>query len=220
MDKQIDRLAQILWDYHQLKEKPRPSDAIFVLCSIDTRVADRAVELYRQGFGKWIIFSGGDAHNDDLLETAWEGSEAGYFADIAIRAGVPEEKILIENKAQNTGENITLTYELLRRKRMLPKSFVLVQKPYMERRTHATFTKQWPLQNTTFTVTSPQLHYDDYFNKQNPKDTIINIIVGDIQRIREYAKRGFQTDQHIPDHVWRAYEQLCSLGFTRHLITD
>lgn len=41
-------------------------------------------------------------------------------------------------------------------------SFILVQKPYMDRRTFATFRKQWP--EAECIVTSPQLSYEDYGN--------------------------------------------------------
>lgn len=50
------------------------------------------------------------------------------------------------------------------------------------------------------------------------KDHILNVMVGDMQRIREYPRVGFQIEQDIPQDVWRAYEALVRLGFTKHLI--
>ena len=218
IDQNIENLARIIWDYHCLNQKFKKSDAIFALCSIDPRVGERAAELYLQGYGEYIIFSGGIAHNDDLLATSWEGSEAEHFADIAIKMGVPKEKIIIENKAQNTGENITFTRQLLSALNLNPKSFILVQKPYMERRTYATFKKQWPDSSTQIFVTSPKISYDQYFNDENPKERIINIMVGDMQRIKEYPALGYQIEQDIPDNVWAAYAQLVKAGFTKHLM--
>ncbi len=218
IDQNIDKLARIIWDYHHLNQGFKKSDAIFALCSIDTRVAERAADLYLQGFGEYIIFSGGVAHESDLLATAWNGSEAEHFADIATRKGVPKEKIVIEKLAQNTGENIKFTRQLLSDLNLKPKSFILVQKPYMERRTYATFKKQWPDSSTLFYVTSPKISYDAYFNDDNPKEKVINIMVGDMQRIKEYPALGYQIEQDIPDNVWSAYEQLVEVGFTKHLI--
>ncbi len=218
IDQNIDKFARTIWDFHRLNQKFKKSDAIFALCSIDSRVGERAAELYLQGYGDYVIFSGGIAHNDDLLATSWEGSEAEHFADIAIKKGVPKEKIIIENKAQNTGENIIFTRQLLSKLNLNPKSFILVQKPYMERRTYATFKKQWPDISTQFYVTSPEASYDMYFNDDNPKERIINIMVGDMQRIKEYPALGYQIEQNIPDDVWTAYKYLVKAGFTKHLM--
>jgi hypothetical protein len=49
---------------------------------------------------------------------------------------------------------------------------------------------------------------------------VISIMVGDLQRVREYPARGFQIPQDIPHDVWAAYEELVRAGFDRHLIHD
>jgi uncharacterized SAM-binding protein YcdF (DUF218 family) len=218
MGQDVDQLAKTIWEYHKLKQPVQKSDAICTLCSIDIRVAERSAELYLQGMGSYVIFSGGVAHADDLLKTPWDGSEAEHFAEIAKGSGVPSEKILVENKAQNTGQNLQFTYDLLQRKGLRPASLILVQKPYMERRTLATCVKQWPDKNTSFSVTSPNVPFEEYFNDANPKELVINIMIGDLQRIKEYPKMGYQIEQDIPDEVWKAYEQLIELGFDKHLM--
>jgi uncharacterized SAM-binding protein YcdF (DUF218 family) len=217
-DTEIDQQAKIIWDYMQLHQPPEKADAVFVLCSIDERVAEYGARLFLDGYGARLIFSGGTAHQDDLLKTSYDKSEAEHFADIAIARGVQADKIIVENKAQNTGQNIEFTYKLLQARNLRLRSFVLVQKPYMERRTFATFKKRWPGTDTEIFVTSPRIGYSDYFNDANPKELIINIMVGDLQRIREYPKLGFQIEQKIPAEVWSAYEKLVAAGFARHLI--
>lgn len=202
-----------------LNQPLRKSGAIFVLGSRDERVAAYAARLFLEGYADWLIISGGVAHSSDLLRAAWGNkTEAQHFGDIAINLGVPSEKIILEEHATNTGENITLTHALLRERQLSAESFILVQKPYMERRTFATFSKLWPEQNVSFVVTSPPLSYDLYFDEQNPKEDILNIMVGDLQRIKEYPKRGFQIEQDIPENVWRAYEFLVAAGYIKHLI--
>ena len=47
---------------------------------------------------------------------------------------------------------------------------------------------------------------------------VINIMIGDLQRIRIYAEKGFQVYQEIPVEVWRAYEKLVALGFDQQLV--
>ena len=45
-------------------------------------------------------------------------------------------------------------------------------------------------------------------------------MVGDLQRIRLYAGRGFQIHQDIPDDVWRDYEDLVEAGYDKYLVRD
>ena len=134
--------------------------------------------------------------------------------------GVPRESILIENKSTNTGENILFTKQLLTEKRLDPRTFILVQKPYMERRSYATFKKFWPEKEAL--VTSPQASLEEYLksysNEALSSDDVVSIMVGDLQRIRLYPARGFQIPQDIPGEIWDAFEELVAAGYDRHLI--
>ena len=214
-DERIDKDAKILWDYLQLHQTPTKSDAIFILCSMDTRVAERGAELFKQGLGDYLIISGGAGK---LTKDIFDKSEAQTFKDIAVANGVPIDKIIAEDKSTNTGENVRFSYNLLLQKGLAPHSLILVQKPYMERRTYATFMKQWPGTDTKISVTSPQLAYADYFNQACPRELVLNVMVGDMQRIKEYANQGLQIRQDIPANAWRAYERLVSAGYSSHLI--
>ncbi len=211
----VDEPAKIIWDYMQLNQPPRHADAIFVLCSKDTRVAERAAELFASGYAELVIVSGGAGK---LTKDAFTKPEAQVFQDILVQTGVPRDRIILEDKSTNTGENIRFTYDLLERLGDSFRSFILVQKPYMERRTYATFKKQWPDSTAEITVTSPPIPYEAYFTETLPKELVLNVMVGDLQRIREYPKLGFQIEQDIPVEVWGAYEKLVAAGYIKHLI--
>jgi len=200
---------------HQLAR----ADVIVVLCSHDTIVAERGAELYLDGWAPLVVFSGGLGA---ITRNLWTDPEADRFARIAAGMGVPEDRILIENRSTNTGENVQFTRDLLADRGIDPATLILVQKPYMERRTYATFNKVWP--GKSVRVTSPQLSMDDYLarysNNALSADDVISIMVGDLQRIREYPARGFQIAQEIPAEVWQAYEELVRAGYDRHLIDN
>lgn len=213
MDQKILTLAKKLWDYHHTNHLLEKSDCILVLGSHDLRVAERGSELYLQEMAPILIFSGGLGR---LTNEIWTESEAEKFASIAKKMGVPKESILIENKSTNTGENVLYTQRLLKEKGLDPQSFIVVQKPYMERRSYATFKKNWP--NKRLAVTSPQISFEEYPNDEIPLESVINIMVGDLQRIRIYPEKGFQIFQRIPSDVWQAYEQLIEYGFDKHLV--
>jgi uncharacterized SAM-binding protein YcdF (DUF218 family) len=206
----VDRYAKIVWDYLCLCAPIHLSTVILGLGSHEIRVAERAAQLYLAGYGEHLLFSGGYGLGTSGRFTE---PEAQVFARRAIELGVPADQILTEETATNTGANITLAAKLLAERCMHPQSVLLVTKPYMERRAWATFKKQWPSPQPRMTVTSPQIDYDHYFVGVYPKSQEIRIMLGDMQRIKEYPKLGYQIEQKIPPHVWAAYEQLVLLGY-------
>jgi len=208
-------LAEKLWNYHHVNHRLEKCDCILALGSHDLRVAERAADLYNQGWAPLVIMSGGLGN---FTKETWTESEADKFAAIAIEKGVPADKILIENKSTNTGENILFTQRLLAEKGIYPDSFMLVQKPYMERRAYATFKKHWP--EKKLLVTSPQISFNKYPTPEISIEKVINIMTGDLQRIKLYPQKGFQIYQEIPAEVWNAYKQLIDAGYDKHLIKE
>jgi uncharacterized SAM-binding protein YcdF (DUF218 family) len=217
MDERVRVLVEKLWRYHQLNHDLIRSDAIMVLCSHDLRVAERGADLFLQGWAPLLIFSGGLG---GITRQFWTEPEANHFAKRAIELGVSPDSILIEGRSTNTGENIFFTKRLLVSRGLDPQSFILVQKPYMERRAYATFCKIWPEKSAI--VTSPRVSLDEYLqhyaNEALSVDDVISIMVGDLQRIRMYPERGFQIAQEIPPDVWSAFEELVKAGYDRHLV--
>ena len=210
-------LAEKLWNYHRLKHELAPADAILVLCSHDDRVAERGAQLLLDGWAPLLIFSGG---RGAITEKLWNEPEAERFARIAEDIGVPRQCILIEPNSTNTGENIRFTKQLLAECGLDPHTFIVVQKPYMERRAFATFRQLW--QEKHVLVTSPQVSFPeylaDYKHSSLTAADVVAIMVGDLQRIKLYPERGFQIAQEIPEEVWAAYEQLVQAGYDKFLI--
>lgn len=216
MDKKVLELTKLLWDYHHVNHALKKADCILGLGSIDPEVARYSSKLYLDGWAPRLAFSGGIAHHGDLLETSWDKAESLVFADIAIGMGVPQDEILLETQAQNTAENFRFTEEVFKAHRIDPKTVIVVQKPYMERRALATVEKEWPRRNII--VVSEPISFEAYLARESDVERLINIIVGDTERIKLYGERGYQTMQHIPENVWHAFEQLVARGYTRHLI--
>ena len=217
MDNRTHQLAKKIWHYHQLQHPLEKADAILVLCSHDKRVAETGAELFLQGWAPLLIYAGGLG---SVTREMWTEPEADQFAKVAIAMGVPSERILIENRSTNTGENILFTKGLLTEYGIDPERFIVVQKPYMERRSFATFKKVWPEKEVL--VTSPRVSFEEYLdgysNEALSTDDVISIMVGDLQRIKLYPDKGFQIHQPIPDDVWSAYEELVRAGYNERLI--
>jgi uncharacterized SAM-binding protein YcdF (DUF218 family) len=219
MNDRVRALAEKLWRYHRLNHELSHADAILVLCSHDTAVAERGAQLFLDGWAPLLVFSGGLGV---ITRQLWNEPEADQFARIAVGLGVPREKILIENRSTNTGENVRFIRGLLEAHGLTARRFIVVQKPYMERRSYATFKKVWP--EAEVIVTSPQVPFDryvrDYSNEALSPEDVVGIMVGDLQRIRIYPEKGFQVPQDIPADVWAAYEELVGSGFTKYLVDD
>lgn len=202
-----------------MKHELTPAGAILVLCSHDERVAERGAQLFLDGWAPLLIFSGG---RGAITGRLWQEPEAERFSRIAIGLGVPPEDILIEPNSTNTGENVRFTRQLLAERGIDPQSFIIVQKPYMERRSYATFRQFWP--EKPVLVTSPQVSFADYLTQYTHSslspDDVVGIMVGDLQRIRFYPELGYQIAQDIPEEIWSAYEQLVQAGYDKYLIPE
>jgi len=216
----VESASRKIWDYMLMHQQLKKADIIFVLGNHDTRVAERAAQLYLEGWAPILLCAGsGSIHNHKPGREQFIGTtEAEVFANIAIKMGVPEESIIIENESQNTGQNYEFAIKKMKERNINIQRMILVQKPYMERRTYATG-KVW-LPSIELIVTSPQTSFDEYIIDKVTKENVINTMVGNLQRIKEYPKKGFQIEQDIPQDVWDAYQYLISEGYTERLIKD
>lgn len=212
---QVDKLAKTLLEYMRLDMPIKPSELIIGMGALDTRIVERTAQLFLAGYGDYIIFTGGLGK---ITKHTQSQTEAEKFSEIAIKLGVPKNRIFLEKEATNSGENIIFIQKLLAEKKLRPKSLLIVTKPYMERRIYAAYKKQWQDHKADIVVTSPQITYEEHFNENIPKDLFINIMVGDLLRIKEYPKLGFQIEQKIPNEVWRAYKELVAMGYTKYML--
>ncbi len=208
MSKRLYQQIETLWDYLQLHQQPDVADLILVLGSNDVRVAEHAAKLYHQGLAPYVLFSGGFGR---FTQGVFNQSEAETFAAIAKDAGVPEHAILLETQSTNSGENLHFSHQLLVQQAWPAKRILLVQKPYMERRAYATFMQQWPESVESVQVSSPAGSFFDYLTSELTSDFVLNAMLGDFERIRDYPALGFQITQPIPEPVMQAYQALLPL---------
>lgn len=205
--------AQILWDYHQMHHEPRDTDIAIGLGSHDIGVAEHTADLYRQGRFPLIVFTGANAPT--TVEVFPRG-EAVHYAERAEELGVPDTAIVLEEHARNTGENFTLTRALLDREGIHPKSATIICRPYQQRRAYATSQKLWP-ELEVICSSRPQT-LADYIASIGDQDKVLNMLVGDTQRIWVYADRGFAQTQDVSAEAMDAYVALVAQGYTRRLI--
>lgn len=211
--KNVLKHARVLWDFHHLETPSRQADFVLAMGSHDERVADAAAEQVLDGKAPLLITSGGFGK---VTRNTWKVSEGERFAQIARRKGVPDDAIIVEPEATNTGENLTKTRSLLAERGIQVRSGILVTKPYMRRRAFAAAARQWP--EIDWQVVSPEIAFEAYPTEEVPLERMINLMVGDLQRLDVYGKNGFQIPQDIPADVWRSYEFLKEAGYDDFVI--
>jgi hypothetical protein len=203
-------IAAELWNYLRLGQEVRPAECILVFGGHDLGVAHRAVELYEKGIAPLLLASGGAAHVP--VGSRFE-TEAEAIADVLYSSGVPGESVLIERIASNTSENFWLSAEVLRDNKLDPHRFLVVQKPYAERRTLATARRRWPYKEVR--VTSEVIDFDKYCAGDILVSRILSMLAGEILRLDNYARSGLiDVDAPIPVQLIESAHDLQRAGFT------
>lgn len=210
--------ANTLWDFMTQQDEQGNPATIFVFGSTDLIVAAFAAALYFRLRPSAIVCSGGVAHEQDLLSTGWGASEGETMADVLLGFGVPGGVVHIENRSKNTGENFDFSISLAQEKRLDLSDVLVLHKPYMTLRTKLTGLAR--CHDLRFRVSAPLFSFEQYSRLIMPAYKLLNIMVGDFQRIVEYPKKGFSAACPVPPDVQEAFEALVQAGYTKHLLTE
>jgi len=112
------------------QDKLEKAQVIVVISGGETlERTSEGVELFKQGYAPYVLFSGA-AKSGNV-------SNAKSMKRYALKQGVLEDKILIEEKATSTYENALFTKEIL--DKLDFKKIILVTSPYHQRRAYMNF---------------------------------------------------------------------------------
>ncbi|WP_166385321.1 YdcF family protein [Catellatospora methionotrophica] len=203
----------MLWDYHDLHHAARRCDVGIGLGSHDLGVAVVAVDLFHRGMFPHLVFTGANAPT--TVERFPQG-EAVAYREYSVAHGVPENVILIDTMAANTAENLTFSRALLAANGIEVRSVLLMSRPYQQRRAYATCRKMWP--EVDVVCRSQALGLDDYLTSIGDPKKVVDMLVGDTQRVEVYADRGFAIPQPMPPQVRKAFDRLVAKGYTSRLV--
>ncbi|MEU4412750.1 YdcF family protein [Nocardia salmonicida] len=207
--------VETLWQYNQLDHDVRPTDVGIGLGSHDLGVATHAADLFLSGMFPRIVFTGANA---PTTVARFPRGEAVHYKEHAIERGVPEGAIILEPRATNTTENIQFTRDVLESRGLADaiRSVTLISRPYQQRRSYAILRKQWP--EVDVICSSLPLDLDDYIATIGDAERVIDMLVGDTQRIWKYPERGWAIKQDIPDDVMDSFTRLVNAGYTSRLL--
>jgi uncharacterized SAM-binding protein YcdF (DUF218 family) len=205
--------ARAVWDFHQMGHEPRPCSAAITLGSLDLGVATATADLYHAGMFPVVVFTG---DTSAATKERFPRGEAIHYREHALSLGVPNEAILLEPKATNTGQNIGFSREVLENAGIAVTTVLLISMPYMQRRAFATCRKLWP--EVEPVCVSQPLSFDDYVTTHDDEKQLIDMLMGDMERVMEYPKRGFAIAQHVPKRVRDAFDRLRDRGYDSWLL--
>jgi uncharacterized SAM-binding protein YcdF (DUF218 family) len=162
-----------------------------------------------------LVFSGGTS---PTTAARFPRGEAVHYAEQAITLGDPSGAVIIEPHAASTGQNIDYSRHALAGAGIPVTSVMLISKPYMQRRAYATIRKAWP--EVEPVCASEDISFDEYLKSIGDDRLVIDMLVGDLQRIIEYPARGFATAQDVPANVTDAYQRLIAAGYDSRLMKE
>ena len=200
--------AAILWNYMSSFGGVHRSEAVVVCCSYDLRVCDYACELIESNVADRLVLTG---NRGNWTRHLWSRPEAHVFRERAVQNGVSRDRILVEDRATNLGENVAFSRELLDTARAV----TFVTKPATVLRLKLTVEAQWP--EVEAHVSCPDIKFPADVSNAVGILGVINEMVGDVDRIRLYAERGYQVPHEFPARVMEAWTYLVQEGFTQHL---
>lgn len=163
-----------------LEDEIEEADVILIPGGSRPQLMYRAIELYKNGYAKYILPSGG--RNDKLKGSVTEWD---YLKSIALSEGIPEHVILKEDKAKNTFDNANFSWEVLLERNLKPNKVILVCKAHHARRALLTYKTVFP-ENVKFIVCpiidERNISQCNWFEDEEK----INLVMSEVVKIGEY----------------------------------
>lgn len=137
------RIISDISNFIFVSDKPEKVDAIFLPGGSHPKQPEYAVELYNQGYAKWLVPSGGVSVKCDK----WPGvrskadiysvdyqSDCEFFTDVFLKNGVPASAIIGEDQSGHTRDNAFLSRKAVNRAGVEIKTALIVCKAFHARR--------------------------------------------------------------------------------------
>ena len=193
-----DKIIADITNFIFIEDKPQKVDAIFLPGGSHPEQPEYAAELYRKGYAKWLIPSGGVSVKRDK----WPGvrskadiyngdyqSDCEFFTDVFVKNGVPADVIVGEDKSGHTRDNAFLSRMAVDEKGVEIKTAIIVCKAFHARRCLMLYQMAFP--NTAFyvcPVVCMGITKDNWYKSEQGIDRVLgeiarcgNQFVGDIK---------------------------------------
>ena len=173
---------------HLIDTPLKPADLLFVFGTRQDEAlrARQACRLWREGYFRWSIVSGGVTPGSDL-------SECAIIKQAMVEGGIPPERVLEEHRAMNTGENVIFSLPVIDAALGLAnvRSVICLGNTWTARRYAMTLHRHWPevekmlLTVDSFATPRALWHTDIEFRRR---------MLAEWDKIEPYKAKGFIAD--------------------------
>lgn len=193
-----NRIINDITNFIFVEDKPQKVDAIFLPGGSHPEQPEYAAELYRKGYAKWLVPSGGVSVKRDK----WPGvrskadvyngnyqSDCEFFTDVFLKNGVPASAIIGEDKSGHTRDNAFLSRRVVDENELEIKTAIIVCKAFHARRCLMLYQMAFP--DTKFyvcPVVCMGITKDNWYKSEQGIDRVLgelarcgNQFVGDIK---------------------------------------
>lgn len=138
-----NRIILDISNYIFVSDDPRKADAVFLPGGSHPEPPEYAAWLYREGYAKWLVPSGGVSVKRDK----WPGvrskadiydgdykSDCAFFTDVLLKNGVPVSAIVGEDQSGYTRDNAFFSRRSIEERGIAIKSAIIVCKAFHARR--------------------------------------------------------------------------------------
>ncbi len=193
-----DKIIADITNFIFVEDKPQKADAIFLPGGSHPEQPEYAAELYRKGYAKWLVPSGGVSVKRDK----WPGvrskadvyngnyqSDCEFFTDVFLKNGVPASAIIGEDKSGHTLDNAFLSRRVVDENELEIKTAIIVCKAFHARRCLMLYQMAFP--DTKFyvcPVVCMGITKDNWYKSEQGIDRVLgelarcgNQFIGDIK---------------------------------------
>ena len=170
---------------HLIDTPLQPADLLFLFGTREDVAlrAETAARLWREGFFRWSIVSGG-------VTPGSEQSECMIIKAAMVEAGIPADRVLEEHRAMNTGENVIFSLPIIDAALGLHniRSVICLGNTWTARRYPMTLHRHWPevtkllLTVDSFATPRTLWHTDAEFRRR---------VLHEWDKIAPYRAKGF-----------------------------
>ncbi|MDE6591733.1 MAG: YdcF family protein [Oscillospiraceae bacterium] len=136
-----------------VEDVPQKCDVIVTVGGSYPQIAEKAAELYRDGFSEYVIAGGGIGVKTGVFagvkdkKDIYDGdypTECDFYEDVLIKNGVPESAVIREDRSGHTRENAEFAADVLKEQGINVRKMILVCKRFHARRCLMFFRTAFP----------------------------------------------------------------------------
>jgi len=159
----------------------KPSDAIILLEGDGLFRVNKAVELYREGYSKKILFSGG------IFDPNYGSFPKEYIIPELLKNSVKNEDIILEVKSLNTQDEAVEVMEICKNRHW--KRIILVASHYHQYRAYLTFLKAMRNANLLIEIINGTSQNLKWF-EETGWGIRFDLLAQEFTRIEKYSELG------------------------------